>query len=662
MLAAIAGWSIFRVKATEISSDTVIQSNHAIGAQEKLILKNGAHLTIKGDLDISGSIVCVDGPLNITVEGNLAVNKKIECYRPEDTGSDSMGMNIIVSGVTHFDKNAVISSNAHIQVVKDAKDLLKTQSEIDKVYQETGEDTGAGPRVGPFVSGNATQKVSLGGSVPVVSEAGSDSHLAFIRTAHAQVPRDKDGNAVENVIIGGHWYVGDGGSAPSGLDIPKPPKGVHKIIVNFNFGQNGNVTFQDFYLVGPDGRDGNDDEGKSCNAKGEKGEDAFRMRVQANALNINNFTLQLGNGGNGGIAETKKDCDPGIAVGGKGGEAGNFKMTAANGIIITSFHIIPGRGGNGGMATANGKDGVAACPGTKGGDAIATGGDGGANKKELSAIGSVTGIGNVTVDAVEGGLGGEAIANPGKGGNGTGCNCNGGKGGNATTTGGKGGEATLKLIGGAGTANGGNGGDADSHGGVGGTGGMCPMKPSGGNGGAGGDAKSKEGQPGTGTTADGNPGAIKDETGGDGGNGGDGCGPGGGGNGGNGKPKGADGKPGNLACPTTSPTPKYSDSVTQPTPTPTSHSTSSTSTPQPTPTPETQTGTKVQVIMYQGKYLPIDQLIIEAEKGCDGGQAHWHAAHGLVQATDGSIVVDPGPQCGYGKQSQTPVMQIMVSH
>ncbi|MDO8530447.1 MAG: hypothetical protein Q7S10_03535 [bacterium] len=67
---------------------------------------------------------------------------------------------------------------------------------------------------------------------------------------------------------------------------------------------------------------------------------------------------------------------------------------------------------------------------------------------------------------------------------------------------------------------------------------------------------------------------------------------------------------------------------------------------------------KIDVIEYNGKYLPTSQLIVESEQGCDGGMPHWHAAQGLVTATDGTKVSDPGPQCGYGKVKDRPVIQI----
>ncbi len=65
---------------------------------------------------------------------------------------------------------------------------------------------------------------------------------------------------------------------------------------------------------------------------------------------------------------------------------------------------------------------------------------------------------------------------------------------------------------------------------------------------------------------------------------------------------------------------------------------------------------KIDVIEYNGKYLPVSQLIIESEEGCTA--KHWHAAQGVVTATDGTKVSDPGPQCGYGKLSEKPILQV----
>lgn len=613
----------------------------------KVVLENGATLTVEGNWETSGSVTCKGGSATIIVAGDLDLDGDLKC-----AGGD---IALVVSGALTVGDGATVMAGGHVQVVSDKDDLLTTDAEIEAAYVEAGKATGDGPRFGPFVEDGLVSVVPTAGAAVAAAPA-----PFFIKVAHADdgeghEARDKDGNIIPDVVIGGDWIVGEGGEPPEGVAVETPGKKIKKIILNFDFGKDGNVQLQDFHLVGPAGRDGESDEGKGCNARGTDGENAMRFTVRAKNITVNNFRIELGNGGAGGTAETTRDCDPGIAKGGKGGEAGNIKMMAEAGIVINSMTIVPGAGGNGGGATAYGKDGVNACPGTKGGDATATGGDGGKNKKELSANGAVSGIGNVTIQEVIGGFAGSAFAYPGKGGNGTGCNCNGGAGGKATATGGKGGDASVKAGGAvaASGATGGDGGDAEAIGGGGGAGGQCPLKPKGGDGGKGGDATAKEGEGGTGNPTNGEPGEVKQEKGGNGGNGGDGCGPGGGGKGGKGREPGVDGKPGTLVCPVEEKKPDTS--VTPPTPgasqtTPTESSGSAGS------GPSTSSGQAkpIQVIGYQGKYLPVDQLIVEDEVGC--GAAHWHAAQGIVVATDGSQVSDPGPQCGFGKVQDLPVM------
>lgn len=64
----------------------------------------------------------------------------------------------------------------------------------------------------------------------------------------------------------------------------------------------------------------------------------------------------------------------------------------------------------------------------------------------------------------------------------------------------------------------------------------------------------------------------------------------------------------------------------------------------------------ITVIEYKGKYLPVDQLVVQDEIGC--GARHYHAEKGIVTATDKTKVKDPGPQCGYGKVSDLPSINI----
>ncbi len=476
------GFFLFQNQATLVIADTTYAADDKIPA--RIVVQGGATLTFEGNVANLKSVECDGGPLSLVVKGNLDIQSgTLRCERgvavSDSDANPGNAISLVVGGTVTIGEGATVIADGNVQVVSDESHLLTTSEQIEEAYIETGKPTGEGPRFGPFTEGGVVSSASLAPAVAVVNA----SHRGIVAYAEAEEPvaTDKDGNEVPGVIIGGDWIIGEGDLPPTGLQVPTPDKKVRRILLNFDFGPGNNVHLVNFHLVGPDGEDGKESIGQSCNAVGGDGKDAMRFRVKAGKVNINDFRIELGRGGAGGSAETTKDCEHGIAKGGKGGEAGNMKITATEGITIRSMTIVPGAGGNGGGATAFGKDGKDACPGEKGGDATATGGAGGPNKKELSAEGAVSGIENVTVMEVVGGFGGLASANPGKGGNGTGCKCNGGPGGKATATGGKGGDATVKVAGAAVSngATGGDGGDAEAIGGMGGNGGHCPLKPSG---------------------------------------------------------------------------------------------------------------------------------------------------------------------------------------
>lgn len=552
-------------KVSSFETDTVLSGNQIINRGEKIIAKNSATLTVDGDLIIKGSVECENGSLNLVVKGDLIVDNGITCNLKDETlksGDIGTAIALAVEGSAIFNDSALITANGHVQVVDSTAKLSRTTTELERIFDGVESDSGKPLRIGPFVK-NGSSSVILSGAkesqevaTPATAAGArndkSESVSLIIPTARAQAPEpcvDANGNVVPNCIrIGGKWVIGSGEAAPLGVNVSTPPKGVKKILINFDFGPNKDYRIEDFALSGPDGRAGADDINKSCNAKGGNGEDAFRVRIAAGNITIDDFELWLGHGGKGGNAETTKDCNPGNATGGNGGKPGNLKIEAVNSLTIAGDFIIhPGYGGNGGKATAYGRNGIDACPGQKGGDATARGGNGANNKKDLRALGSITGINNVSVSSTRGGDGGGAIANPGKGGSGTSCGCAGGAGGKGTAIGGKGGNANLLVLGTPVKTIGGNGGSADSKGGIGGNGGMCDARGPGGNGGNGGDAVSTKGTKGTGVTA-GEDGRLVSQAGGNAGNGGDGCNEGQGGKGGIGNPNGKNGAPGRNLC------------------------------------------------------------------------------------------------------------------
>jgi hypothetical protein len=67
---------------------------------------------------------------------------------------------------------------------------------------------------------------------------------------------------------------------------------------------------------------------------------------------------------------------------------------------------------------------------------------------------------------------------------------------------------------------------------------------------------------------------------------------------------------------------------------------------------------KVQVIMYNGKQIPVSQLYVGRGSDCDS--PHYHATTGSVTATDGTVIPDP-ENCGYGKLKDMQVTEVEVT-
>ncbi|MDP3741517.1 MAG: hypothetical protein Q8R08_04315 [bacterium] len=612
-----------------IAVDTVVKGDYEVERGKRISLEKGVLLTVEGDLDLDGEIYCSDSSqLRLIVTGNANISGRLKCESGENSG-----IQMVVNGSVTFAEDSEISSNGDIQLAENTNLLAQTTDQLDKLYEDSGAKNASGKSIGPLIeTGQAAFETDSG--ITASPQPKGNWFRGLLGTKKAKADS-------HTVVIGGR------------INVATPPPGVKRIVV-FNFPTAAGVEIRDLELKGPDGRPGDDDKNASCSARGKDGEDAFRFLAYAGNMTVNNFTLKLGSGGKGGDAETTRDCDPGIATGGAGGKSGNFKMVGGNEFkIIGVFIIEPGKGGDAGKATAYGKDGG---PSQKGGDATANGGQGAANKKELSIVGTIAGTENVQIGSMIGGKGGDATAIGGKGGDGIGCRSNGGPGGNATAVGGNGGDAQVSLAGGAGRTagaqdNGGEGGSSDAKAGRGGEGGDCGPEDAGGPGGKGGDATSKPGSGGIGTTKNGDDGEKKNEVGGDGGNGGDGCPEGAGGNGGKGNPPGKDGSPGKNLCP------KDSKTSTQP-------DDPSGIDPEPDPTP-TPSGTKVQVILYNGKYISIsNQLHKETGHESDPTrscpQEHWHSFEGIVITTDKTQITEPVDPCGFGTTSAHPAMEISL--
>jgi len=290
------------------------------------------------------------------------------------------------------------------------------------------------------------------------------------------------------------------------------------------------------------GGNGTHNHASAAVSRGGKGAKGGTVKIQAfGSIALGGGTIRTGSGGAGGSATATGTGGGGNvgasadATGGIGAAPGLFGAFAKTGGISISgaLTLQIGVAGKGGDATAAGGDGHHAepCPPAVGGPATATGGlDGTTPDKQLNAAGAVVGLGNVTVTGGTPGNGGDAVATAGKGGNGAKACKPGAVGGDPTAKGGTGGDGNLKNQAGTKIANGGNGGkmeDRDGKGGHGYVDCVAPWDP-GGPGGAGGTSRGFNGTAGTGFVT-GTYGAAIFNVVSNGGDGGDGFGPGAGG-------------------------------------------------------------------------------------------------------------------------------------
>lgn len=73
---------------------------------------------------------------------------------------------------------------------------------------------------------------------------------------------------------------------------------------------------------------------------------------------------------------------------------------------------------------------------------------------------------------------------------------------------------------------------------------------------------------------------------------------------------------------------------------------------------ESNKSTKIQIILYNGKQLPLSQLYVGHGPDCDS--PHYHATTGSVTATDGTKIPDP-ENCGFGKLKDVNVLEVDVN-
>ena len=146
-------WWFGFAQVTTIEADTIINGDVVIKNGERYVLKDGAALTVDGDLVLDGSVSCSQGSVNLTVTGDLTLTGSVSCDRGDEVleGDTGRGISIAVGGVFVMDSDAEISSNGHVQIVENPNLLAKTAEDFATMFEGIARDNGAGVRVGPFV-------------------------------------------------------------------------------------------------------------------------------------------------------------------------------------------------------------------------------------------------------------------------------------------------------------------------------------------------------------------------------------------------------------------------------------------------------------------------------------------------------------------------------
>ena len=481
---------------SSITDDVVLDGPWYVGAGETVDFSNSASLTVNGDLTVEGTIQAGDSDINLIVNGDLTISGQVVQQLPDDPdvpSDDAKSVNIVIGGNADF-SGEPFDVNGNLQIVSAEDDLLSPEEATEDIDNGDFEEF-------PY-------------TFMPLQEDKEGSSAGVFRSASAKT-----------VYYGPRWTWHMRGNWGT---VPVQPRHVKRVVLRV-YQRRGQIKGTDWNITGPSGRDGKDV--AKCNtADGEDGEDnRWRMRMHASrAIVLDNCTITMGSGGDGGEGKAIGCCPEAVANGGKGGKSNNkYRITAGRLIRIkNNFTMNPGWGGNGGDAIAEGGDGADGCPAEDGCDAFAYGGAGGDMPLwGMRVRGNVFGGANIILGKAFGGDGGWAWAYGGDGGDDT-CCMLAGHGGSATALAGNGGSAKYisgsGFTGSGGGAESGHGGDAEAEGGDGGNGSSC-FKAKAGDGGDGGFAEATGGNAGValGEATQGDDGDA-DATGGDGGDGGDG--------------------------------------------------------------------------------------------------------------------------------------------
>jgi hypothetical protein len=507
----------FLFQTNTITEDKTIDSDFIVKQGKTFTIKNGATLSVLGDLSVQGNIMCENGPLSIDVKGDLSVEGELICDFPSQA---TAAIQIVAERNVKFGQQAQVKSTGPIRIYDSEQVMLKQNYSLNDTFMLLTKSEPYPNQIGPFVD---------------------DSNLliGIADTSHMN-SQQQNFTKKNQFILSGKWT--------------EHVSNITQSLITVELGELTELSVQQLHVDSEKAPDGGSDT-LGCDARGEDGKNGLRLLFQAGKIVIDGAQITLPEGGKGGDAKTPIGCTTAKATGGKGGEHGNIVIRSKYGIEIDDLSFDTKKGGDGGNAEAIASGGTTSCPGANGGNASAGGGNAGNSNYHLLIYGSVVGSENIHLGDIVSGDGGDASALAGRGGNGDGCKCAGGSGGTAEAIHGASGKISLAPNAHFLSRAEGKIAAANAIGGAGGDGGDCPYLPKGGDGGTGGSATTSEvtqGEIPDPNTASGTPALVPNERtqsiGGIGGDGGDGCPNGKGGGGGLGTRNGPAGKDGDTKC------------------------------------------------------------------------------------------------------------------
>ncbi|HWR00017.1 MAG TPA: hypothetical protein VN397_04205, partial [Candidatus Methylomirabilis sp.] len=96
VFALIAGWFAWNNRETTMPT-VVIETNQTLPGGTvvedgtRVVVKNGATITVDGDYTVKGLLECENGALNLVVKGAFKVERLLRCERGEQRAATDVG-------------------------------------------------------------------------------------------------------------------------------------------------------------------------------------------------------------------------------------------------------------------------------------------------------------------------------------------------------------------------------------------------------------------------------------------------------------------------------------------------------------------------------------------------------------------------------------------